>query len=728
MRRLAKVLLWLAPIALVAIAFALRAAGRADVFVDGQVLPIGGEAWYHLRRVLYGAVRFPHLLGFDPYLAFPRGSLPPWSPGYDAGIAGLASIRAEPALAAARLAAWSPALLGALSVGAVYALLLSRFGAAAALVGAGLLAVLPAHVLATQVGYANHRAAGALASVLLLCAAGALLSGRERSRTAGWALGVATGAASAFALAVSMSTLPVLLLVQIALCAHFATRATCQAARAAATRSAIATAAALLLSAPFARQGLDPALLSALHPSRLHLLLFAVPLVLATACALLWRGGAGATLPRRIALALGLSLALDAALLGLVPGLWQATARFAASLFGDPSLHAAQLEPGLVHASGASGWGRVAAEWTGLGLLLPLLLPLAAWLEWPRGERAVLLLVLSSCTALAVSVLLAPGGYASGSLAVALAAGCAFGAVWRRASRAGVRAAALGLVVLAVGPALLAERARSASPAEVELGEASLDTARVIHVLQWLDEYGQPSGEWLDMTHAREYSVLAPWQLGHMIEFHARRPAVVDGFSGVLAAGRLALVGNLYREAWFRGLRTLASYGAKYLIVPDVEGFPGPGAAANGLVPTLIDHDGSETEEPEPGGPFAVQNLRLVYEYGDRSDGGGLRVYERVAGARILGSAVPKRFIRASIRLRTSGGREFTYRASRWTDPNYGTYEIRVPYATQPSKRKQFVSAIGSWVLECGDEKVTLDFADWKVRNGGTVPAPGFCY
>ena len=146
------------------------------------------------------------------------------------------------------------------------------------------------------------------------------------------------------------------------------------------------------------------------------------------------------------------------------------------------------------------------------------------------------------------------------------------------------------------------------------------------------------------------------------------------------------------------------------------------------MVSELLDNDGSEVVDPQGGSSFAVSHLRLVYEYGERDSGGALRVYEHVSGARIVGASMPERLIKFSLRLRTAAGREFTYRASTYTDPYRGNYEIRLPYSTLETKRECFVEPLGSWQVECEDEVVTLDFPDWKARDGGQVIAPGFCF
>ena len=72
---------------LLALALTLRLAGWPDVFEGGAVHPVGNDAYYHLRRIVYSLVHFPALLDFDPYINFPEGAKPIWTPVFDWGVA-----------------------------------------------------------------------------------------------------------------------------------------------------------------------------------------------------------------------------------------------------------------------------------------------------------------------------------------------------------------------------------------------------------------------------------------------------------------------------------------------------------------------------------------------------------------------------------------------------------------------------------------------------------------
>ncbi|MBW2269825.1 MAG: hypothetical protein JRH16_14730 [Deltaproteobacteria bacterium] len=727
---LGKRFLWLAPLLLAGVAFVLRAAGQADVFVEGDVVPIGGEAWYHLRRHAFGLARFPALLGFDPYLRFAQGAVPPWAPGFDALIGWLAaaSEAGEAIFTAQRLAAWAPSLCGALCVPAVYALLVRRLGVAAAISAASLLTILPAHIVATQVGYVSHRAAGALLGVVVLACTLPLLRGGERAVARDIGLPTLVGLASAFALWVSMLAWLPIVVAHTALFLYAVTRSSAGDARTSVARVALAELVTLagvaLFAWPLSRSTVDP--FAHTHPSHLHVTVFAVWFAVAACLALAWRGALGRGWGLRVASFLCIGLAFDALALALAPGLWDVARALPAALFGDPSLHAAQREPAL--GGGFGSVGELVALLTGFGPALPLLLVLALALEWRSQGRAELLTLVGFAAALAAAAWLAPGGFALGAVAVAIATGCAIGAIVRR-SGFGWASGGVALAVLLVAlPALLSARTPAEHVPGIEVGNGRLDPAVADHVFEWLAQQGRPGGEWLDVGQVPPYGVLAPWELGHRLLYKGRRAPLIDGFSPVLAPGRRRALEDLYRQQAFRGARQLESLNAQYVILPDLEGFPSGDVPPDSMVSALLGNDGIEVVDPQGGNFFAIAHLRLVYEHGDRASGGGLRVYERVRGVQVVGASMPDRLIRFSLRLRTSGGREFTYSAAAVADSYWGNYEIRLPYSTLETKRERFVEPLGSWKVECGDEVATLDVKDWRVRKGAQVTGPGLCF
>ena len=66
-----------------ALAVWLRTRNAGEVFVRGEVFGVDTDCYYHLRRALRTLEHFPVVPVRDPWLAWPLGALPTWSPGFD---------------------------------------------------------------------------------------------------------------------------------------------------------------------------------------------------------------------------------------------------------------------------------------------------------------------------------------------------------------------------------------------------------------------------------------------------------------------------------------------------------------------------------------------------------------------------------------------------------------------------------------------------------------------
>ena len=51
-----------------------------------------------------------------------------------------------------------------------------------------------------------------------------------------------------------------------------------------------------------------------------------------------------------------------------------------------------------------------------------------------------------------------------------------------------------------------------------------------VAMARWIALRTPPTSGWIDPGEPPEYGVLAPWGLGHLIEYVARRPTVTNGF------------------------------------------------------------------------------------------------------------------------------------------------------------------------------------------------------
>lgn len=139
------------------------------------------DAWYHVRVAQNLVHHFPWRIMVDPYVTFGQVHDTATSPFYDwvlgfiAWIAGAGS-PSESLLNA--IAAWYPAVLGVVTVAAVFVLARFVFGLRAALIAAAIVATLPGHFLkVSSLGFTDHHI---MESLLVTCLFLWLLQAIER--------------------------------------------------------------------------------------------------------------------------------------------------------------------------------------------------------------------------------------------------------------------------------------------------------------------------------------------------------------------------------------------------------------------------------------------------------------------------------------------------------------------------------------------------------------------
>ena len=192
----------LPPLLLFAIALAVRVLRWPTVLTDDRVVFFGMDAWYHMRRILFSLVNSGWPPEFDPYVNFPAGAKPIWSPVFDGLTAWLLQpVYAQGGLPALeRAAALLPPLLGSLCVVVLYLLARRLFGEAVAWLAGLLLCFLSGHFWYSQIGFVDHHVAVALASTLLLATATKLLASNDstqQARPGTWRRYAVTGAVAA---------------------------------------------------------------------------------------------------------------------------------------------------------------------------------------------------------------------------------------------------------------------------------------------------------------------------------------------------------------------------------------------------------------------------------------------------------------------------------------------------------------------------------------------------
>jgi len=531
-----------APVFLFLLAFAIRCIPAPRLF--GESAPVfGTDAYYHLRRVLFTLENPPAILGFDRYINFPHGGQPIWPPVFDwllALVAWPVHVGGDPssALRVESWLAWLPPLLGATTVVLLYFLARRLFDPTTALVSAGILSLLSGHYWYSQIGFVDHHAAVALLSTGLLVLAVRLLDGMTQDRASG--LAAATGVTLAVLLLVWPGGLLHVLVVEAALLAYWGTRDSSHEARRAAIAAAVVNGAAAIVVAPFGMaqtwthwSHYSPAVLSHFQPW-----FFSALAIHAAACAALWRGAWGGTKTQRILQSLAIGTALLLLSLGLIPALTTGAVEALRWLLKEETFQRVVVESKPLFADGTTV---AQARLSRFVYFVPVAALALAWLSRRASSRAALRLIVLQVVVLGAVTLLQRRFFNSFSVMVALCLGWTLVALFRAARRRGTPRWATATVVAAAAlwmlfPVLASYRLPLRNVAEalaarpLTLPEAVQRRRSFARAAVWLRKNSPPTAGFLDPAVVPEYGVLAFWAHGHLVEYVARRPSIVNNF------------------------------------------------------------------------------------------------------------------------------------------------------------------------------------------------------
>jgi dolichyl-diphosphooligosaccharide--protein glycosyltransferase len=744
---------WLAPAALFIAAVAIRALPWRTVFVGDAVLLFDHDAYYHLRRIVWSVVHFPRVLDFDPYLNFPEGARAIWTPCFDWLVALLALPFAEPQQLGSieRVAVWVPPLLGGATVVALHALARRHFDAGTALLAGALLAVLSGHFWYSQLGFVDHHAAEALTATWLLAATMNLLDREARAQSLRLAV-VVQGLALAAALLLWPGSLLYAAIAEAGLVAawlaHAGAARAIAFARAFAGVQLVALAALLPLAAAAGPTPFGP--WSPLVLSRFQPFAFAALAAIGAACALLWqRRPSLAATPQLRAACVGVAaLAVVAPMLPeILPGAGDAW-----SWLGRRESFQAQVaesQPLLLDASGSAiDIGVAAARLSWFAFVSPLALLAAALWAWRRPARASLLLWVAWTAALLVVTLLQRRFFNSFSVCLALLfawSACALRGWIARAlaDRDSARRAATALLAAAVLACLVpvAESYRlpvaalfdDAARGPVHVAPSLVRRRAMLELAIWMSRRTPATAGWLDPTRRPGYGVLAPWEIGHILQYVARRPSVVDNFGDDLGEAGFERARAYFASEEPAASQILDELGARYVVAQREPPFLGPVPDERSMFASLYYFDGSAS----PAGEGSLASLqvpalerhRLVYEstlqLAVAPDAPAFyKVFEHVAGARVEGLAPPHTSVEARLGLRTNRGRELVIRTSTRADAQ-GRYRLRLPYSNRGEPPS--VRTAPAWELACENEQATLVVEEVQVRSGGSLAGPRLC-
>lgn len=718
-----------------ALAFHLRSINAAGVFEGDPLHLIGTDAYGYMRRAWLALALWPRVSLFDTALGFPSG-LPLLSDiGFDFMLATIARAMAgaEPSRRAAEsICAWAIPVLGALApLGAclVGARIANRSGSMAS---ALLVSVVPTLVYGSRVGLIDQNAVEpplALFAVALAWNAGRA-DGRRVLRA------VLAGAFIAFGITVWSGFILVAgILAAWSGVQHLADfLGARQASQRAEEMAGVLMAAALTLLAVeviFLGSkvlGIEFERLSLLQP----LVLLGAGAGLFSIAFLFPAGGA----PRRPMAAAACFAIAGAALLPALRGLLSGIAYVSEGpLPGGSTLEGRSFShfglAGLLHSFGpglaayALGGAAIALRairdrlarpgdtllllWTGLTAAL-------AWGQYPRYAPH-----------LALPLCLALGAFAGSLFAM------------RRHRGLGVMLG-IALVGVAAVPPL-----RNYRPTKVQ-GDV-LFQAPAREVLLWARAHTPSAGIERSASPSPAYGVLAPWRYGYWIAWLAERPAVGTPLlllpeerranaraeslllsEGATAAGRLAAQRLRYVLA-----TPMIVYADSTRVPRRADGMALPTAAWRRALNTRLLHDdGSDAGDDLP----CLRNFRLLVD--SREDFfletagpfplpgapvAAVKLFERVAGARITGRAAPGAPVSARLRLRTPAGRAFTF-ACETRATERGRFTLVLPYRSSGANGDGGTAAAGPWEVFRGGAVARVEVTEGDVLSGAEREIP----
>ena len=131
-------------------------AGR-NTLQGGNVLPVGYDEFYHMRRILYTVAHFPNTLWFDSYLDYPHGYNITWPPFFDQLMAAVSLALGQHSQHGIEMvSAIMPIILGSIAILVVYYMVKEIFDRKTAIMSAFMTALAPYYLQKSMLGETGH--------------------------------------------------------------------------------------------------------------------------------------------------------------------------------------------------------------------------------------------------------------------------------------------------------------------------------------------------------------------------------------------------------------------------------------------------------------------------------------------------------------------------------------------------------------------------------------------
>jgi dolichyl-diphosphooligosaccharide--protein glycosyltransferase len=700
-------------------------AGR-NTLQGGNVLFVGFDEFYHMRRILYTVAHFPNTLWFDSYIDYPHGYNNTWPPLFDQLLAAVSLAFGQHSQHGIELvSATVPAFIGSIAIVAVYYMVKEIFDRKAAIMSAFMTALAPYYVQKSMLGETDHHSLEVLLLIFAIMFLVLALSKKERRHLFAVAAGVSM-AGLAYTWIGSSAYFGMILiyaLVQMTLDLKNGVSS-----EETVTTLLTALGVTLAFTLPFwSTPWLSPSFFGTLAIMVAIIASFAIARLVGN------RKIHWAAFPIAVA-ALGPAFVLFLNSLGLFAKVNSLTSAGIEELFGGGMIgKISEAEPLFTRPEiffsssilSNLGWNLVLSV-IGLALLISYL-----WHSWQGTEKreSKLLFLVFAVYTLIITVGQIRFLYLS-SITMGILITILF---FRVEDYASEKAAGLGQLPRLSFIALLF--ILLVLPTTFEAIGITDVTPQIAgdwyNTLNWLDENSNTTSWYDNPDKTPEYSVLSWWDYGNWILYQAKRPVVSNNFqTGIEDASKFYL-----SEDEKTATDILDARRTKYVIT-DYDMLYGKLPA----IALWANKDPSEYQSSQDLGNYlavvptkklyqttlallhfidgsSLGHFRLIYEshtiVGQNPPTSSLKIFEYVPGALIRVSNAPGKKVVTLLNMTSNQGRKFIY-------VNEGTSEVRVPYSTE---KRYGTYAITPYLVVSGNNSTnmrrqSINVTEDDVQNG----------
>ncbi len=270
--------------------------------------------------------------------------------------------------------------------------------------------------------------------------------------------------------------------------------------------------------------------------------------------------------------------------------------------------------------------------------------------------------------------------------------------------------------------------------------------------LIWMKNYLPPTSYVWNPTKMPEYSIIAPWDHGHYIQFISEKPTIVNNFGHQLRGDGFKdaiYIWSVENEGELQAI--FDKYNARFILVSNPIPFFGnpitsylkPGFLENyiefresghfnSLIPypkdaffslplaSLWQFDGSATALSP-----AMKHFRLIFESENPdvfpfhiNEVKEYKIYEYVKAAKVQGKTEPRRLIYLKADFITNWDRPFTWEASVYADDK-GNFTAYLPYATY--EVNFFINPASPYIITDGNKFVEVNVKNEDVYKGTII-------